>query len=216
MAEEQRIKVWDIAVRVFHWSLFVLYFVAYVSGDDESVLHVYAGYGVLALVAFRVVWGFVGTRHARFSDFVFGPAATMRYVRSLVSRKPLHYLGHNPLGGWMVVALLLCLTLTCWSGLEAYGEAGKGPLAAHEIRVVSSAAANDEREGRIERGRRGAAEEDGFWEEAHEVLANLTLFLVFLHVAGVLVGSAVHRENLIKAMITGYKARPMPYRVGCR
>jgi cytochrome b len=211
MAEEQRIKVWDIAVRVLHWSLFVLFFVAYVSGDDESVLHVYAGYGVLALVVFRIVWGFIGTRHARFADFVYGPAATMRYARSLVSSEPLHYLGHNPLGGWMVVALLLCLTATCWSGLEAYGEEGKGPLAAHEIRVVSSAAANDERERRIERGRRkGAAEKDELLEEVHEVLANLTLFLVFLHIVGVLVGSAVHRENLIKAMITGYKTRATP------
>ena len=121
MAEKSMVKVWDIAVRVFHWSLVVLFFVAYFTGDDEDVLHVYAGYGVLALVVFRIVWGFVGTQHARFSDFIYGPAATLRYVKSLFSPKPLHYLGHNPLGGWMVVALLLSLIGTCWSGLRPEG-----------------------------------------------------------------------------------------------
>jgi len=212
MAEEARIKVWDLAVRVFHWSLVVLFFVAYSSGDDESLLHVYTGYGVLALAAFRILWGLVGTKYARFSDFIYGPAATLRYVRAFFSSKPLHYLGHNPLGGWMVVALLLCLIATCWSGLEAYGEQGRGPLAKSETWIVSSAMANDEeRGGRSERGRkRNKTEAEEFWEEIHEVLSNLTLFLVFLHVAGALIASAIHKENFIKAMITGYKTRREP------
>lgn len=203
MAVEERIKVWDIAVRVFHWTLLVVFFVAYFSGDEEDLLHVYAGYGVLALVAFRIVWGFVGTRHARFADFVYGPAATLRYVRSIFSSRPLHYLGHNPLGGWMVVALLLGLIGTCWSGLEAYGQEGHGPLAQHGRLLVSSASANDEEDGE----RKGEAEADEFWEEIHEAFSNATLVLVFLHVAGVLIASAIHRENLVKAMITGYKKR---------
>lgn len=202
MAEEARIKVWDIAVRVVHWTLLVVFFVAYFSGD-EDLLHVYAGYGVLALVAFRIVWGFVGTQHARFADFVYGPAATLRYVRSLFSSKPIHYLGHNPLGGWMVVALLLSLIGTCWSGLEAYGQEGHGPLAQHGGLLISSASANDEEGGETN----GEAEGDEFWEEIHEAFSNATLVLVFLHVAGVLIASAVHRENLIRSMITGYKKR---------
>lgn len=207
MAEEARIKVWDIAVRVVHWTLFVVFFVAYFSGDEEDLLHVYAGYGVLALVAFRIVWGFVGTRHARFADFVHGPAATLRYVRSLFSPTPIHYLGHNPLGGWMVLALLLGLIATCWSGLEAYGEEGHGPLAQHEGLLVSSASANDEEDGEEDEERKGEAEGDEFWEEIHESVSNATLVLVFLHVAGVLIASAVHRENLVRSMITGYKKR---------
>jgi cytochrome b len=203
MAEEARIKVWDIAVRVVHWTLLVVFFVAYFSGDEEDLLHVYAGYGVLALVAFRIVWGFVGTQHARFADFVYGPAATLRYVRSLFSSKPIHYLGHNPLGGWMVIALLLSLIGTCWSGLEAYGQEGHGPLAQHEGLLISSASANDEEDGETN----GEAEGDEFWEEIHEAASNATLVLVFLHVVGVLIASAVHRENLIRSMITGYKKR---------
>jgi cytochrome b len=202
MAEEARIRVWDIAVRASHWTLLVVFFVAYFSGD-EDLLHVYAGYGVLALVAFRIVWGFVGTQHARFADFVYGPAATLRYVRSLFSSKPIHYLGHNPLGGWMVVALLLSLIGTCWSGLEGYGQEGHGPLAQHEGLLISSASANDDEDGE----RKGAAEGDEFWEEIHEAVSNATLVLVFLHVAGVLIASAVHRENLVRSMITGYKKR---------
>lgn len=210
--ENTGIKVWDIAVRVFHWSLVVFFVVAYVSGEVESeLLHAYAGYAMLALVAFRMVWGLVGTKHARFPDFIFGPAATLRYAKSLLSAKPLYYLGHNPLGGWMVVALLVCLIGACWSGLEAYGAQGHGPLASPGAAVVSQAAANDDRERRGERAsKRRKAEGEEFWEEIHEALSHLTLLLVLLHVIGVLIASALHRENLVKAMITGYKARRAP------
>jgi len=210
MTEGAKIKVWDIAVRIFHWSLVVFFFVAYSTGDDESRIHVYAGYGVSALVAFRILWGFAGTKHAQFSDFIYGPAATLRYARSFISLRPIHYFGHNPLGGWMIIALLLCLIAVCWSGLEAYGEQGQGPLATHGTSFVSSAVANGhERERRSERGRRQEKEE--FWKEIHEVLSNLALLLVFLHVVGgALIGSAIHRENLIKAMITGYKSGRAP------
>ncbi len=202
---EQRVKVWDIAVRVFHWSLVVTFFVAYFTGDDETLLHVYAGYGVAALVAFRIVWGFIGTKYARFSDFIYGPAATLRYAKALFSPKPLHYLGHNPLGGWMVVALLLSLIGTCWSGLEAYAQEGHGPLAQVEVSLISSAMAHgDEDEDRGGAGKH-EGEGDEFWGEAHEVFANLTLFLVFLHIAGVLIAGVAHRENLVRSMVTGYK-----------
>jgi cytochrome b len=85
MTNEERVKVWDIGVRLFHWTLVVLFTVAYLSGDDEDMLHIYAGYGVIALIAFRILWGVVGTRHARFADFVYGPKATMDYARSLFS-----------------------------------------------------------------------------------------------------------------------------------
>jgi len=207
MTEDSRAKVWDIAVRVFHWSLVVTFFVAYVSGDDESLLHVYAGYTVLTLIALRLVWGLVGTKHARFSDFIYGPAETERYVKSILSSKPLNYVGHNPLGGWMVVALLVCLLGACWSGLMVYGKQGYGPLAMHGAWGVSLAMANgdhEEHSSELHLQKRNAEGEE-FWEEIHEAFSKLTLFLVFLHVVGVLIASAIHRENLIKAMITGYK-----------
>lgn len=207
MAEKEKIKVWDIGIRVVHWSLVVLFFVAYFTGDDENMLHVYAGYGVLALVTFRIVWGFIGTKHARFTDFIYGPAETLKYVKSIFSHKAPRYTGHNPLGGWMVVALLLSLFGTCWSGLEIYGEQGHGPLARAEDQLISSAIAADDEEAL--QGALGAKEDESegeeFWEEIHEAFSNFTLFLVFLHVAGVLIASAKHKENLIKAMITGYK-----------
>lgn len=211
MAGEEQVKVWDIGVRLFHWTLVVLFAVSYLSGDDESLLHIYSGYGVAALIVFRIVWGVVGTRYARFADFVRGPKATMDYVRSLFSGKPIHYLGHNPLGGWMVVALLLSLVGTCWSGLEAYAVEGHGPLARQESFFIRSALAQgdeDEGENAQENGKKNGGDE--FWEETHEVLANLSLVLVVLHIAGVAVGSVMHRENLVKAMIKGYKNTPKP------
>ena len=138
-----------------------------------------------------------------------GPAATLRYVKSLFSPKPLHYLGHNPLGGWMVVALLLSLIGTCWSGLEAYGQKGHGPLAQGGIALVSPALADDDEEAG-ERGGKGGEGGDEFWEETHEAFSNVTLFLVILHIAGVLVAVAVHKENLVRAMVTGYKKDGAP------
>lgn len=202
MAAEEQVKVWDIGVRLFHWTLVVLFTVAYLSGDDESLLHIYAGYGVIALIAFRILWGLVGTRHARFTDFVRGPKAAMAYARSLRSGKPIAYLGHNPLGGWMVIALLLSLAGTCWSGLEAYAAEGHGPLAHRESFFIQSALAHGDGGG-AQHGKENGGDE--FWNEAHEILANLSLALVLLHIAGVAVASVMHREKLVKAMITGYK-----------
>jgi len=192
------VNVWDIAVRVGHWSLVVLFALAYLSGEIElGTLHAWAGYAIIAIVLFRIVWGFVGTRHARFTDFVFGWQTTLAYARSLITLRPKHYLGHNPLGGWMVVALLATLLLLCWSGLEVYAVEGKGPLAQEAVTLVPQAQAHDDQNGK--------RDHESAWEDVHEVLANFCLLLVFLHVGGVLVAGLVHRENLVRAMITGKK-----------
>jgi len=206
MKDKEQVKVWDIAIRVFHWSLVALFFISYLTGDEGGIVHAYLGYGVIGLLVFRLVWGVIGTKHARFWDFVYAPETTKRYARSLISGKPIHYLGHNPLGGWMVILLLIFLSAVSWSGLEAYGAEGHGPLANQSDSFIGRALADeDENEDESETGETAGSE---IWEEIHEVLANLTLILVLLHVAGVLVSSLMHKENLVRAMISGYKNKP--------
>ena len=144
MMKEERVKVWDIAVRIFHWSLVLFFVIAYITGEDESQLHNLAGYVVLGLIVFRIIWGFIGTRYARFWEFIYSPKNTMTYARSLFSGNPKYYVGHNPLGGWMIMALLVFLALTIWSGLELEASAGRGPLAV-DLPLVQSVYADDDR-----------------------------------------------------------------------
>ena len=204
----EKVKVWDVGVRIFHWSLVILFFVSYFTGEEENLLHIYAGYGVLGLIAFRIVWGFVGTKHARFSDFIYGTKTIFQYVKSLFTAKPDRYLGHNPLAGWMVIALLICLIGVSWSGLELYAAEGRGPLANQQYSITAPVMANDDKKGHDNDSEdKHENEEAGdLWEDIHETFANLTLLLVFIHIVGALTASTIHRENLIKAMITGYKS----------
>lgn len=112
---ERRVPVWDPLVRLLHWSLVAGFAAAYVSQDPQW-LHDWAGYGVLAAVAVRLVWGLIGPGHARFADFVKGPAATLRYLTAILRGHPKRFLGHNPAGGAMIVALLLGVAATAGSG----------------------------------------------------------------------------------------------------
>ncbi len=205
----KEVRVWDPLVRIFHWSLVLAFTVAYLSGDEESDIHIYSGYIILGLLVFRLLWGFVGTRFARFSDFVYSPQAIIKYTRDLLSGSPKHYLGHNPAGGAMIIALLLSLIVVTYSGLKVYAlEEGAGPLAvqAPGISLIKSAYADDDEHEEDEHGEH-EGDEDGedFWEEIHEASANFVLFLVILHIAGVFVAGKLHDENLVKAMITGNK-----------
>jgi cytochrome b len=208
-----QIRVWDPLVRIFHWSLVLAFCIAYLSGDEESSLHIYSGYIVLGLIVFRLLWGIVGTRYARFSSFVTSPGTVVQYLKSLLAGKPQHYTGHNPTGGWMVIAMLLCLAIVSVSGLKVYAiEEGLGPLAGEipALTLVSPARADDDdddhRDQRKNEKRHGedeAAEE--FWEELHEISSNLMLLLIVLHIGGVIVANRLHDEHLVKAMITGKK-----------
>jgi cytochrome b len=110
------IKVWDPLVRMFHWSLATLFLVAYATGDDAEGLHIAAGYGIAGLTALRVAWGFVGPRQARFSDFVRSPRVILAYLRDAARLRAPRYLGHNPAGGAMIIALLIMLTGTAVTG----------------------------------------------------------------------------------------------------
>lgn len=204
------IRVWDPLVRIFHWGLVLVFTLAYLSGDEESSLHIYSGYVVLGLIVFRLVWGLVGSRYARFSYFVYSPGTVIQYLKDLLAKKPKYYIGHNPAGGAMVIAILLCLFVVSVSGLGIYAiEEGLGPLAGAPpaLTVISPVYADDDENehGRKENehGEDDAAEE--FWEEIHEVSSNLMLLLVFLHIGGVIVAGRLHDENLVKAMLTGKK-----------
>ena len=216
MDNTQFIKVWDIAIRVFHWTLVGCYALAFISSENIPKLHVFFGYSVLFLVLFRIVYGFVGTRYARFSDFLYQPAQIVDYLKGLLIGRPKHYIGHNPAGGFMIIILLLSLLSLTLTGLKAYGVKGHGPLAKHEISFMTNAFAdsddkknNDEHDSRKRRSQKNHRaeknEKDEFWEEVHETIAYFTLFFISIHIMGVLVSSLVHRENLIKAMITGRK-----------
>ena len=200
------VKVWDPLVRLFHWSLVAAFAIAWLTGDEESRLHELAGYAVIGLVLVRIVWGFVGTRYARFSDFVYRPSTVLGYAREMLIAKPKHYLGHNPLGGMMILALLVSLLAAGATGLALQGaEQGTGPFASLAAGttvtmpgIIATAVADDDDDEEDE----GSEE---IWEELHEFFANLTLLLVALHIAGVIIGSLVHRENLVRAMFTGRK-----------
>jgi cytochrome b len=202
-----KVKVWDPLVRIFHWSLVVAFAIVWLTGDEESRLHELAGYAVIGLVLARIVLGFIGTRYARFSDFVYRPSTVLGYTREMLSGKPKHYLGHNPLGGMMVLALLVSLLAAGVTGLALQGaEQGTGPFASLAAgttlampNVIAKAVADDDEDGN------GEKENEELWEELHEFFANLTLLLVVLHIAGVIIGSLVHRENLVRAMLTGRK-----------
>jgi cytochrome b len=198
MEKKKEVKVWDVLVRLFHWSLVTAFIIAYFTGEEESSWHINAGYTVLGLISFRIIWGFVGTQHARFSDFIYAPKQIIQYLKDSNAKKSKHYLGHNPAGGAMVVLLLISLFTVSISGLKVYAiEEGRGPLAsANEITMISSSYADEHED-----------DEEGeeFWEETHEIATYFTLLLIFLHILGVIVSSKLHNENLIKAMITGKK-----------
>ena len=180
-----QVTVWDPFVRVFHWTLVVGFTVAYLTEDDLLTVHVWAGYVVGILVAARIVWGFVGSPHARFSDFVYAPSAAFNYVRDLLRFRGARYLGHSPGGGYMVILLLIFVGATVVTGLVVYGgDKQAGPLAGMFTKDFGES-----------------------FEEVHEVVANITLALIFIHISAVVLASFAHHETLVRAMVTG-KKRP--------
>jgi len=166
-----KVRVWDPLVRVFHWSLVVGMAYEFMF-ERGTIIHNTLGQVLLLLVALRVIWGFVGSRYARFGDFVRSPFTVLGYCKDIVTGHPTRYLGHNPAGGIMVLALLASVAMT----------AGSGWL------MITDALWGEE------------------WiEELHETVAWLTLALIIAHVAGVVLASLQHRENLVRAMVTGRK-----------
>jgi len=168
----QRILVWDVPTRVFHWLLVLSFTVAFLTADSERTrdIHVLFGYMLLGLLVFRLLWGFVGTRYARFAAFLFKPGDVFAYLLSLFKGSPTHYVGHNPAGSVAIWLLLMLGFVSAISGVLVYQEVGGDVL-----------------------------------EELHELSSYAMLAVVGVHILGVLVSSVMHRENLVRAMITGYK-----------
>ena len=180
-AKDRVVKVWDFPTRVFHWSLVFVVAVAWVSSEADGGafwIHVYSGTLLIGFVAFRAVWGVIGSRHAQFGDFVHGPEKVSSYSARLMAFRPPYSLGHNPLGGWMVIVLLGVILLAVLTGLMTSEDDYVGPLAHIGGGVLG---------------------------EAHEGFANFLLVLIFVHVVGVFAHGIVSRENLPRAMITGDK-----------
>jgi cytochrome b len=185
------VRVWDLPTRLFHWALVALVTASFVTGKiggNAMTWHLYTGYAILALVAFRIVWGFIGGRESRFATFVKGPGAVLRYARTLADRAAPRHAGHNPLGGWSVVLMLAALGTQAVTGLFASDDIFvEGPLAAKVSGATVTLAT------RIHN-----------WNEW------VLIALVALHVAAILFYALFKRENLVRPMVTGRKALDGP------
>ena len=168
---QREILVWDAPTRIFHWLLVLCFVIAYLTSESErlQLWHVTAGYVFGALLLFRLVWGLIGTRYARFGNFVRGRKVVIHYMGSLLTRHPEHFVGHNPAGGWAILAMIglgLLTVLTGWASFSDYGD----------------------------------------WiGDLHEGIVNTLLAVICVHVGGVVISSLLHRENLARSMVTGYK-----------
>ncbi len=187
--QKHPVKVWDFSIRLFHWSLVILIGFLWWSGTEGEEMdnHVLAGYSVLALISYRIIWGFLGSHHAKFINFVRSPIKTIKAIPEVISvRSDSHYVGHNPVGGWMVVLLILALMAQGITGLGTTDDIFiDGPLVAYLDDDLIS-----------------------LFSSLHHQIADLLVALVILHLAAVLYHDAIKRERLIKAMVTGIKYSP--------
>ena len=170
--QSQKILIWDLPTRVFHWSIVICFVGAVITQESEKyrLFHVTFGYTMLGLVIFRLLWGVIGTRYSRFSSFLFGYRQIKEYIRGLVCNKPIHYLGHNPLGSvaiYLILAIVLGISIT---GYCIFNDIGLN-----------------------------------WYSEVHELMANLLIGIVVIHILGVIASSLLHKENLVRSMLTGLK-----------
>jgi cytochrome b len=189
MSSPQKQRIWDLPTRLFHWTLTILIVMQYATAQFRVLdmsWHIRGGYAVLTLLVFRLLWGFAGSQTSRFREFVRGPRALMNYLRARFAGDTRPGVGHNPLGGWSVLALLLCLAIQVTTGLFASDDLDtEGPLAAHvAARWVKVAT------------------------RIHDANENVLLMLIALHVIAVLLYLLLGRENLITPMLSGRKHVP--------
>ena len=181
----QRILIWDIPTRLFHWALALSFAGAWLTSESDRWLsvHVFLGYQMLGLVAFRIVWGLLGTHYARFSSFWFGPKDALAYLRQVLVRKAPRHVGHNPTGSVAIYLLLVFTLVVGGTGFFTLGSEEQQGAVAGWMGIT---------QGRI-------------FKSLHEFSANLMLLLVLGHLAGVVVESLLHKENLARSMLTGTK-----------
>ena len=186
----RQVQIWDPAVRVFHWLLVALIAFMWWSGTQKGTwltYHFWSGYAVLTLILFRIVWGFVGGTHARFADFIYGPRAIIGYLKTLPSRTAAKFAGHNPVGGWSVVLMILCIAVQVGTGLFANNDdtSLEGPLA----KWVSGNMSN-------------------LLTSIHRININILLALIAVHIGAVAYYLVYKKENLIGPMVHGRKHLP--------
>jgi cytochrome b len=205
------VKVWDVFVRFFHWTLVGSIIGMYLTGDSFKDTHINLGYFLICLILARILWGFFGSKHAKFSDFISKPGTIYNYLKGLIKGNPKHYLGHNPAGGLMIIVMLVSLLITAFTGLKTLGSEGRGPFANKGISIVRLAYADDDEHSDDDSTYRDRhhqkKQNDEFWEDIHESMASFMIILVIVHVGGVIISSWIHKENLILGMITGRKTK---------
>src|SRR5262245_37529441 len=187
--ELRAVRVWDIPVRLFHWILVALIILSFTTaqiGGNAMRIHELSGFTILTLVLFRVLWGVFGSTYARFTDFVRGPAQALGYAKALASGRASFHAGHNPLGGWMIVAMLLCLLVQTGTGLFANDDImTEGPLYPWVSKETSD-----------------------LLSKIHETNFYVLFALIALHVAAALYYLWGKRENLILPLFSGRKKVP--------
>jgi len=194
---ERTVKVWDISVRLLHWLLVVGIGFLWYSGETGGNImtwHMYVGYLMLGLVIYRVIWGFIGSRYARFGAFLTGPFVTIKYAALFLVGREKQYLSHNPLGSWMVFILLLLVFLQASTGLFSTDDIlTEGPLYPLIPRDIA-----------------------GILTSIHKLNFNILLACIGLHVFAVLIHAIFKRDKLVKAMITGNKTTRNPNAVSIK
>ena len=181
-----KVKVWDIYVRIFHWTLVASFLITFVTNGIHfyDFIHFFLGYLIFGLLVFRLIWGFVGTQYAKWWNFIYKPTTIFNYAKAMLNKNPPHYLGHNPLAGLMVFSLIFMLLIDTLSGMSLAALGGQGPLAPWQTGLVPYTL---------------------LIRQVHEIATNLTLILVLMHIAGVVISSYLEKQNLAAAMITGQK-----------
>jgi cytochrome b len=180
----RRMKVWDLPVRLFHWAIVVLIFLAWATEEwDRMDWHVWIGYTILTLLLFRLAWGFVGSDTARFLWFLRSPVAAWRHLSHLRRREPDHEIGHNAAGGWMVLVMLGLLGVQAGTGLFSNDDANtEGPL----LHLVGK-------------------QQSDWLSHIHSLNFNLIEGVIVLHVLAIILYGVLKRQNLVRPLVTGIK-----------
>ena len=183
--------MWDVVVRILHWSLVNTFLTVFNTTHQANNIHIYGGYTILFLVCMRVIWGFIGSHHAKFKNFLRHPRYATSYVSEVFMGTQKYYVGHNPAGGFMVVILLACLTMTSLSGIKDHQQRtgininGKSSINMNKTPGMTTS-----------------------WVAIHHILSTLTLMAIAIHLFAIILMSLVHNEILPYAMITGKKSPP--------